>query len=241
MYETGKAAQVATEMRNYKLEVLGLCETRWTQSGQQRLTTGELILYSGHEAEDAHHTEGVAFMLSKEAQSALIGWEAVSSRLITASFNTQLKKRKLNFILSYAPTNDSDEETKSRFYSELHGLLEHWKENDINIPKGDFNAKIGSDNTGYEVVIGKHGLGEMNGNDETLVETCALFDLVMGGVFSRIRKYTRQHRFRLTMLQQTKLIIYVYARNSEDLSWTLKLKEVQMWLQITTLSQQNLN
>ena len=67
MYETGKAAQVAREMRHYKIEVLGICETRWTQSGQQRLASGELILYSGHETEGAHHTEGVAFMLSQEA------------------------------------------------------------------------------------------------------------------------------------------------------------------------------
>ena len=39
MYETGKAAQIAAEMRNYKLSVLGLAETRWTKSGQQKLAT----------------------------------------------------------------------------------------------------------------------------------------------------------------------------------------------------------
>ena len=58
---------------------------------------------------------------------------------------------------------------------------------------GDFNAKIGSDNTGYEAVMGKHGLGEMNENGETFVDTCAQFDLVIGGsVFphKRIHKAT---------------------------------------------------
>ena len=29
---------------------------------------------------------------------------------------------------------------------------------------GDFNAKIGSDNTGYDEVMGRQGLGEMNEN-----------------------------------------------------------------------------
>ena len=68
MLEANKAAQIARERRAYNITVLGLCETRWTQSGQVRLNIGELILYSGHEEEDAHHTEGVELMLSREAQ-----------------------------------------------------------------------------------------------------------------------------------------------------------------------------
>ena len=86
MFEPGKTAQVAGEMHNYNLVVLGLCETRWKQSGQLRLTTGEMVLYSGHEESNAPHTEGVALLLTKEAQKALIGWEARGPRFITASF-----------------------------------------------------------------------------------------------------------------------------------------------------------
>ena len=55
-------------MRNCNITVLGLFETRWTQSGQMRLTTGEMVLYSGHEEVNAPHTKVVAFMLSREAQ-----------------------------------------------------------------------------------------------------------------------------------------------------------------------------
>ncbi|VDO70987.1 unnamed protein product [Schistosoma margrebowiei] len=58
-----RALQIAAEMRRYKLEVLGISETHWTQVGQQRLTSGELLLYSGHEEENAQHTQGVALML----------------------------------------------------------------------------------------------------------------------------------------------------------------------------------
>ena len=73
MFEAGKAAQVAAEMRNYKISILGISEARWTDSGQKRLASGELLLYSGHEEENGPHTQGVAFMLSKAAQGALIG------------------------------------------------------------------------------------------------------------------------------------------------------------------------
>ena len=66
MYETRETAQVTAEMWRFNLAVLGLCETRWTQSAQLRLTTGEFILYSGHEEEDAPHSEGVGLLLRKE-------------------------------------------------------------------------------------------------------------------------------------------------------------------------------
>ena len=181
MYETGKAAQISAEMRNYKLSVLGLAETRWTKSGQQKLATGELILFAGHETEGAHHTEGVAFMLSREAQSALVGWEAISPRFIKATFRTQIDKLKLNLIMCYAPTNNSDEEVKEQFYEQLQGILMELNSRDINVLLGDFNAKIGTDNTGYERVMGTHGLGEMNENGGMFLDTCAQYDFVVGG------------------------------------------------------------
>ena len=115
MYEAGKTAQVTTEMRRFNLAVLGLCETRWTQSGQLRLTTGELILYSGHEEEDAPHSEGVGLLLRKEVHKALIGWEERGSRIITACFKTKNKKIKMNIVQCYAPTNDKTDEPKEEF------------------------------------------------------------------------------------------------------------------------------
>ena len=57
MYQTGKTAQVAAEMTRYKLTLLGISETRWAQAGQRRISTGELLLFSGHEEENALHTE----------------------------------------------------------------------------------------------------------------------------------------------------------------------------------------
>ena len=34
MFETGKTRQIAREMKNYKIGILGLSETRWLQTGQ---------------------------------------------------------------------------------------------------------------------------------------------------------------------------------------------------------------
>ena len=88
-------------MNNYQVSMLGLREIRWIQSGQVRLSTRETILYSGHEEEDVLRTEGVALMLTKEAQQALISWEAVSSRITTAKFRT--KNTNIKVVQYYAP------------------------------------------------------------------------------------------------------------------------------------------
>lgn len=193
MYESGKTAQVAAEMRSNNLTVLGISETRWTQTGQTRLTTGEILLYSGHEESDAPHTQGVGFMLSKQAQRALIGWETHGPRIITASFRTKKRKIKMNVVQCYAPTNDSEDEDKDQFYSRLQKILETYPDKDITILMGDVNAKIGPDNTGYEPVMGTHALGEMNDNGERFADLCALNNLVIGGsIFphKRIHKST---------------------------------------------------
>ena len=186
MFEANKAAQIARERRAYNITVLRLCETRWTQSGQVRLNTG-------HEKEDAHHREGVAFMLSHEAQNALISWEAAGPRIIYASFKTKKENIKLNIIQCYAPTNDKDEETKEDFYNKLQTLCDKLKENDMTVFMGDFNAKIGSDNSGYKEVMGRQGLGKMNENGEMLPDFCAFNNMIIGGsVFPhrRIHKAT---------------------------------------------------
>nr|KAG5692145.1 hypothetical protein BaRGS_020693 [Batillaria attramentaria] len=181
MFEAGKTAQVAAEMRNYNLAVLGISESRWTGSVQRRLATGELLLFSGHEEDNAPHTQGVALMLSKTAQGALIGWEAHGPRIITATFKTKKRRINMDVIQCYAPTNDSEEEDKEEFYTRLSTIIQSRPRRNIIITMGDFNAMIGSDNRGYEEIMGQQGLGEMNDNGEKFADLCALNNLVIRG------------------------------------------------------------
>ena len=119
------------------------------------------------------HTEGVTLMLAPEAHEALIGWEPVNSRIITAKFTIK-KKNRLNIVQCCAPTNDAEKEKKDDFYQQLQAVIDRRGAKRIAILMGDFNAKIRMDNTGYEIIMGTHGLGQMNENCERFADLCAL-------------------------------------------------------------------
>jgi hypothetical protein len=56
------------------------------------------------------------------------------------------------------------------------------------------NAKVRSDITGYEEVMGQHALGEMNKTGGKFADLCGLNNLVIGGsifVHKRLLKATR--------------------------------------------------
>ncbi|VDP59559.1 unnamed protein product [Schistosoma curassoni] len=150
-------------------------------------------LYSGHEEENAPHTQGVALMLSKQARNALAGWESYGSNIIKASSKTKMEGITMNVIQCYAPTNDSNVDIKDQFYERLQSIIEKCPRNNLTILMGDLNAKVGIDNTGYKDIMGRHGLGERNENGERFANLCAFNKLVIGGTIfphKRIHKAT---------------------------------------------------
>ncbi|VDP83344.1 unnamed protein product [Schistosoma mattheei] len=163
-------------MKRHNLEVLGISDTHWTQIGQQRLASWELPLYSGHEEGTVSYAQGVALMLSKQAQNALIGWESHGSRIIKASFKTKKWGITMNVIQCYVPTNDYNEDAKHQFYNRLQSIIEKYPTKDLTILMGDLNAKVGINNTGYKDIMGLTGRKERKCNwkeiKEAITSTC---------------------------------------------------------------------
>ncbi|VDP53102.1 unnamed protein product [Schistosoma margrebowiei] len=78
-------------------------------------------------------------------------------------------------------------------YERLQSIIEKCPRKDLTILMGDLNAKVGIDNTGYEDIMGRHGLEERNEDGERFANLCAFNKLVIGGtVFpqKRIHKVT---------------------------------------------------
>ncbi|VDO73683.1 unnamed protein product [Schistosoma mattheei] len=115
-------------------------------------------LYSGHEEENTPHTQGVELILLKEAHNTLIEWEFHGSRIIKASFKSKKKGVKISAVQCYSPIKDSDEDDKDQFCDKLQLIAEKNPGRNLTILMGDQNSKVRMDNTGYEDIMGRHGL-----------------------------------------------------------------------------------
>ena len=85
------------------------------------------------------------------------------------SFRFQGKPFNITVIQVYAPTSNAEEAEVERFYEDLQDLLETPKK-DVLFIKGDWNAKVGSQET--PGVTGIFGLGMQNEAGQRLTEFC---------------------------------------------------------------------
>ncbi|RUS92092.1 hypothetical protein EGW08_000116 [Elysia chlorotica] len=72
------------------------------------------------------------------------------------------------------------EEEKEEFYEQLQATFNRAPRRDMKIVMGDINAKVGMENAGKELIMGKQGVGTRNENGELFVEFCSFNDLAIG-------------------------------------------------------------
>ncbi|GFR88585.1 craniofacial development protein 2-like [Elysia marginata] len=70
MYETGKTAQVISEMQKYRLNILGLSEVRRNGASKYVAPTGEVMYYSCRD--DGLHRGSVALILDRRTNKSLM-------------------------------------------------------------------------------------------------------------------------------------------------------------------------
>ena len=78
--------------------------------------------------------------------------------MISVSF--QGKPFNITVIQVFAPTSNAEEAEVEQFYEDLQDLLEQTRQNDVLFIIGDWNAKVGSQETPGVTV--KFGLGVQN-------------------------------------------------------------------------------
>ena len=163
LYQAGKLENVIQEMGRLDVNIFGICETRWTNSGSMQIDDYKII-YSGGDK----HEKGVGIILDKERSKSLMGYWAISDRVLLV----KLKGHPFNIsiIQAYAPTSASTEEDIEAFYETLEKAKEQCKSQDIIIMMGDFNARVGKQREGH--IVGEHGLGIRNERGETFVRWC---------------------------------------------------------------------
>ena len=105
------------------------------------------------------------------------------------SVRFQGKPFNITVIQDYAPTSNAKEAEVERFYEDLQDLLEITPKKDNLFIIGDWNAKVGSQET--PGVTGKFGLGIRNEAGQRLIEFCQENTLIITNTFFQ------QHKRRL--------------------------------------------
>ena len=76
-YQPGKIDNVIQEVAEMKIDILGLAETRWTNSGKFR-KEGTTMVYSGGQ----QHRNGVGIIMNNYIAKALIAYWPISERIV---------------------------------------------------------------------------------------------------------------------------------------------------------------
>ena len=109
---------------------------------------------------------------------------------------------------------EAEEAEVERFYEDLQDLLELTPKKDVLFITGDWNAKVGSQET--PEVLGKFGLGIQNESGQRLIEFCQENALVIANTLfqHKRRLYSGHHQ-----MVNTKIILIIFsaAKDGEDL------------------------
>ena len=109
---------------------------------------------------------GVALIVNQRVQNAVFGCNLKNDRMISIRF--QGEPFNITVIQVYAPTNNAEE--GEWFYEDLQDLFELTPKKDVLFIIGDWNAKVGTQET--PGVTGKFGLGIWNEAGQRLIVFC---------------------------------------------------------------------
>ena len=137
----GKLEVVKQEIARVNVHILGISELKWTGMGEFN-SDDHYIYYCGQES---LRRNGVAIMVNKRVQNAVLGCNLKNYRMISVRF--QGKPFIITVIQVYAPTSNAEEAEVEWFYEDLQDLLELTPKKDILFIIGDWNAKVGSQKT----------------------------------------------------------------------------------------------
>ena len=91
--------------------------------------------YIYHCGQESLRRNGVAIIVNKSVQNAVLGWNLKNDRMISLHF--QGKPFNIMLIQAYALTNNAEEAEVEQFYEDVHDLLELTPKKDVLFIIGD--------------------------------------------------------------------------------------------------------
>ena len=133
-----KLEVVKQEITRVNIHILGISELKWPGMGEFNLDD-HYIYYYGQES---LRKNGVAIIVNKRVQNAVLGCNLKNDRMISVRF--QGIPFNIMVIQVYAPTSNAEEAEVEWFYDDLQDLLELTPKKDVLFILGDWSAKVRS-------------------------------------------------------------------------------------------------
>ena len=112
-------------MARVNVNILGISELKWTGMGEFN-SDDHYIYYCGQES---LRRNGIAYMVNKRVQKAVLGCNVKNDRMISVRF--QGKPFNITVIQVYAPTSNAEEAEVEWFFEDLQDLLELTPQNGV--------------------------------------------------------------------------------------------------------------
>ena len=109
----GKLEVVKQEIARVNVDILGISKLKWTGMGEFN-SDAHYIYYCGQES---LRRNGIAIMVNKRVQNAVLGCNLKNYRMISVHF--QGKPFRFTVIQVYAPTSNAEEAEVEWFYENL--------------------------------------------------------------------------------------------------------------------------
>ena len=126
-----KLEVVKQEMARMNVNFLRISELKWTGMGE--FNSDDHYIYSC--GQESLRRNGVAIMVNKRVQNAVLGCSVKNNRMISVRF--QGKPFNITVIQVYAPTSNAEEAEVEQFYEDLQDLLELTPKKDVLFIIGD--------------------------------------------------------------------------------------------------------
>ncbi|BHF63366.1 hypothetical protein SprV_0200635800 [Sparganum proliferum] len=210
-----RTALVARELLCYKVHIVALSETRFSEQGQlEEVGAGYTFFWSGRPRAERRDA-GVAFAIRNDIVGRLPSLlQGINDRLV--SLRLPLRGGKFATIISaYAPPMTSPDAARDQFYEDLHALLASVSKVDKLIVLGDFNARVSTDHAAWRGVLGPHGLRGSKDNGLLLLRTCAEHRLILTNTFFCLPEQ-EEATWRHPRPRQWHLLDYVLVRRRDQ-------------------------
>ena len=176
----GKLEVVKQEMARVNVDILGISKLKWTGMGKFN-SDDHYVYYCGQEF---LRRNGVAIIVNKRVQNVVFGCSLKSDRMISVYFHG--KPFSITVIQVYAPTSNAEQAEVEWFCEDLQDVRELTPPKDVLFITGDWNAKVGSQET--PGVTGNFGLQVQNEAGQRLIEFCQENTLVIANTLFQQRK-----------------------------------------------------